>query len=146
MAGGRPTKFKPEFIQQARVACAELEATDQELANLFGVDRDTIDAWKNTYPEFSDTIKRAKDTADRKVELSLHKRALGYEKKVQRMTKWGDLVETKEEIPPDPVSCIFWLKNRRSQQWRDKQEHELTGKDGAPLAAVINFGTKPEEK
>jgi len=29
--------------------------------------------------------------------------------------------------PPDPVSIIFWLKNRKPEQWRDKQEAEHKG-------------------
>jgi hypothetical protein len=34
---------------------------------------------------------------------------------------------------PDPVACIFWLKNRRPDLWRDKVDHSLTGKDGGPI-------------
>jgi hypothetical protein len=26
--------------------------------------------------------------------------------------------------PPDTQACIFWLRNRRSQNWREKVEHE----------------------
>jgi hypothetical protein len=37
--------------------------------------------------------------------------------------------------PPDTTACIFWLKNRQREQWRDVQRHEVTGKDGAPLDA-----------
>jgi hypothetical protein len=27
-------------------------------------------------------------------------------------------------VPPDTTGCIFWLKNRRQQQWRNVQKHE----------------------
>ena len=40
---------------------------------------------------------------------------------------------TEKEIPPDTTALIFWLKNRRPQEWRDKHEQEITGKDGTPL-------------
>jgi hypothetical protein len=29
-----------------------------------------------------------------------------------------------EHIPPDVTACIFWLKNRDPQHWRDSQQHE----------------------
>jgi hypothetical protein len=39
----------------------------------------------------------------------------------------------REQLPPDPSSAIFWLKNRRPEEWRDKVVSELTGKDGGPI-------------
>lgn len=63
----------------------------------------------------------------------------------------GVPVACLEEVPPDTTACIFWLKNRQSKDWRDKQEHELSGKDGAPITPIINIsvgalgGSKPEE-
>jgi hypothetical protein len=29
------------------------------------------------------------------------------------------------------------LRNRQPAKWRDKQDHEVTGKDGGPLQTVI---------
>ena len=29
-----------------------------------------------------------------------------------------------EHIPPDVTACIFWLKNRDPQHWRDSQQLE----------------------
>lgn len=42
-------------------------------------------------------------------------------------------VDEELYIPPDTTAQIFWLKNRKPQQWRDKQETEVTGKDGGPI-------------
>lgn len=33
-----------------------------------------------------------------------------------------ETVETEEDIIPDVGACCFWLKNRRPDIWRDKQE------------------------
>lgn len=33
-------------------------------------------------------------------------------------------------MPPDTTSCIFWLKNRQKDKWRDKTEQEVTVNDG----------------
>ncbi|EFB1429709.1 terminase, partial [Escherichia coli] len=35
--------------------------------------------------------------------------------------------------PPDTTAAIFWLKNRQKDKWRDKVDHELTGKDGGAI-------------
>jgi hypothetical protein len=38
-------------------------------------------------------------------------------------------------IAPDTTACIFWLKNRKPKEWRDKSELEVPGL--ASLADVI---------
>jgi hypothetical protein len=49
--------------------------------------------------------------------------------------------ETKEHVPPDTTAGIFWLKNRRPEAWRERQQHEHTGKDGEPIQ--INHDSRP---
>lgn len=139
---GRPTKYKPEFATQAAKLCA-LGATDAQLADFFDVDETTINEWKKVHPKFSQSVKEAKAESDQLVEQALFKRATGYTRIVERLGKNGAEACT-EEIPPDPTSMIFWLKNRQPKKWRDKQEHEHTGKDGTPLTPVINLGKKPQ--
>lgn len=42
----------------------------------------------------------------------------------------GELIVTKEvvkEVVPDTTAQIFWLKNRKPAQWRDKQDIEHSG-------------------
>lgn len=60
----------------------------------------------------------------------------------------GDVEEVRTDLVEDnmfiratkgnanPAESIFWLKNRRSQRWKDKQEKELYGKDGSPLLPI----------
>lgn len=129
MAGGRPTKYKPEYAKIARQMC-ELGATDPQLAAAFEVNTCTIALWKVTYPEFSDAIKISKDCADNLVEQSLYKRALGYEtEEIDIRVIEGQIVQTpiKKVYPPDPTAMIFWLKNRQKEKWRDKQEVQHSG-------------------
>jgi hypothetical protein len=45
-------------------------------------------------------------------------------------------VETMRHYPPDTTACIFWLKNRRPDLWRDKVHNEHTTPNGKPLIAV----------
>jgi transposase len=51
--GGRPNKFKPEYIEQARKLC-QLGHAVPELAEFFEVHLQTINNWKAKYPEFLD--------------------------------------------------------------------------------------------
>lgn len=139
---GRPSKYKPEFCEQAAKLC-KLGATDRELADFFGVKEWTINRWKAEYPEFSQSLKLAKEESDNRVEQSLYHRALGYSHDAVKilMTKDGDVYreEYVEHYPPDTTACIFWLKNRRPDQWRDKIDVDtgLTRDRAAQLLGVV---------
>jgi hypothetical protein len=149
--GGRPTKYEgEETCRMARVACEQFGSTDEELAKLFDVDASTITEWKRVHPEFSTSVKEGKQHYDTdRIERSLRERALGYSHEAVKIfcTKEGEIVEAPyiERYPPDPTSMIFWLKNRRPKEWRDKQELEHSGKDGQPLTPVINVTVKPKD-
>lgn len=122
--GGRPSLLDTIPRQIIKKLC-ELGATDKDLAEAFEVTPRTIENWKVQDPEFFQTLKDWKLVADSKVERSLYNRANGFTRTVQRLDKNGDARDLKEEMPPDPTSMIFWLKNRQPEKWRDKQEHEI---------------------
>lgn len=129
MPAGRPTDYKPEFAQEALEQCVQ-GATDQELADYFGVSIRSLYRWKNTQPEFRQALKAAKEQADDRVERSLFERATGYERdEVDIRVVNGEIVQTpiRKFYPPDTTAAIFWLKNRAPAQWRDKQEIEHSG-------------------
>jgi hypothetical protein len=126
---GRPSKYKPEFAEQAAKLC-KLGATDAQLADFFEVSVSTVNLWKCEHPEFSESIKVPKQEADERVEQSLYRRALGYEHdEVDIRVVGGELRLTpiRKYYPPDSTAMIFWLKNRRPTEWRDKQEIEHKG-------------------
>lgn len=135
MAGGRPSKYKPEYAQQAKKLC-EFGATDAQLADFFEVAVSTINLWKINYPEFSESLSVPKEMADARVEQSLYRRAMGYEHdEVDIRVIEGSVVQTpiRKYYPPDSTAMIFWLKNRKPADWRETKAVELTGKDGGPL-------------
>lgn len=99
---GRPTKYDPLFSDQARSLCL-LGATDDELANFFGVDVRTINRWKKEYAEFCQALKTGKLIADSQIAQSLYNKALS-----------GDV-----------TACIFWLKNRQREKWRDGKSLDI---------------------
>lgn len=146
MERGRPTKYKEEYNEQAYKLCL-LGATDKDLADFFDVNEDTINEWKKVHENFSESIKKGKETADANVAASLYHRALGYShpdveiKVVSNGNGMGSSIEKVDIIkhyPPDPTSAIFWLKNRQSKKWRDKQNIDLTT-DGEKLETVTIF-------
>lgn len=99
---GRPSAFRPEFVEQAERLCL-VGATDDELARVFNVSNTTINNWKRAYPRFLAALKKGRDEADGAVARALYLKALG-----------GDV-----------TACIFWLKNRRPQSWRDRKAVDL---------------------
>ena len=131
MAGGRPTKFKVEYVEQARKLAA-LGATDREAAEFFGVSESTLYLWKHTETEFSEALKIGKAAADQRVEQSLYRKAVVYTQDDTHFSAYeGVVTETPyvKHHAPDTTACIFWLKNRKPTDWRDKQETELTVSD-----------------
>jgi len=126
---GRPTKYKPEYSEQTYKLCL-LGATDIELADFFDVAESTIHLWKIEHPDFSESIKRGKVQADATVAESLYKRANGYEHpEVDIKMYEGQIIMTDitKHYPPDTAACFIWLKNRRTADWRDKQEIQHSG-------------------
>jgi len=114
-------------------------ATNAELADEFGVSIRTIDEWKAKYPEFLRAIKASKPVADQRVERSLYERAVGYTVDTEKVFcgKDGQVtrVAVREYYPPDTTAMIFWLKNRKQKEWRDKIEH--TGAGDGPIELIV---------
>lgn len=134
---GRPSAYRPEYDDQAFRLCL-LGATDKQLADAFGVSEQTINAWKHAHPSFLESLTRGKDEADQAVASSLYQRALGYSHKAVKIFNHQGaplIVDYTEHFPPDVTAGIFWLKNRRPDHWRDRQEH--TGAGGGPI--VFHF-------
>jgi len=114
---GQPTKYKAEYVELV-FWMAQAGLTDKQIAHEMGVTERTLDNWKKTHPEFFQSLKRGKSTPDAAVEAALLRRAKGF------AYQEG---ERSRVALPDTTACIFWLKNRQPDRWRDKQELEHTG-------------------
>ncbi len=99
--------------------------TDEQIAHNMGIATSTLYEWKKQYAEISEALKKGKAVVDRMVENALLKRALGYEyEEVREKFEMGVCTErtvTKKEVIPDTTAQIFWLKNRKPDEWRDKR-------------------------
>ncbi len=106
-------------------ALASVGLTDKQIADKMKVTESTINKWKLDHIEFSEALKRGKKDPDEQVEKSLCRRANGFkytEVKVEGLGDQKRITKTKKLVAPDTVAAIFWLKNRRPDRWRDKQE------------------------
>lgn len=130
-AGGRPTKYKPEYCKAIveffakggpvvfKPMIEDKQVIDHPLGNLpvllqhfadhIGVCLDTLDEWKKIYPMFSEAYKKALKIQESQM-LS------------------GGLAGVY-----NPAVCIFALKN--CHNWKDK--HEIGGDVANPLRVVI---------
>lgn len=108
--------------------------TDEDIAHNIGISRSTLKEWKKKIPAISATLNTNKAIADIRVENALFKKAIGCTVKEKVISKIknpdGTVTETERtverELPPDTTAGIFWLKNRKPKDWRDKQEVELS--------------------
>ena len=146
--GGRPSKFRPEMLEQVRILC-ERGFTDQEIADLFGVTDRTLYRWKLEHPEFVQAMKIGKDVPDDRVERSLYALAIGYEHDdVDIRTAGVRIVKTKirKHYPPHAVAAIFWLKNRRREQWRDRVDSQDGSDSPTPEKITVEVvdASRPE--
>jgi hypothetical protein len=117
--GGRPTSYKPEYNALATNYCL-LGAKDKQIADFIGVTESTFYLWKTQIPRFSEALKSGRENADAKVARALYKKALD----------------------GDTASCIFWLKNRRPEDWRDQRDLRHSGM--ITLAALISGDEESE--
>ena len=124
---GRPTKYNNIDLEKVTKLC-RLGVTDKELSEFLDISEATLNNWKKEYPEFLESIKKGKIISDSEVVNSLYKRATGYTVQEDKIINDGGkprIVKVNKEIAPDSTACFFWLKNRRKENWRDKQDIAL---------------------
>lgn len=110
---------------------------DEQIAANMGISRSTLGEWKNKYSVISDTLRVCKEVVDFQVENALLKRALGGIIEEEKLTKEGEIVKLKREIPGDVTAQIFWLKNRKPVEWKDKREEEERHEEGVTIVNDI---------
>jgi hypothetical protein len=123
---GRPTLYRPEYVEQAHDYCL-LGATNDELAGYFGVAPRSVDCWLQAHPEFARAVRNGRDVADAQIARRLQQRAMGYDyvtKKIVVCRGESVKVDHTVHIPPDVQAGIFWLRNRRRKQWRERAKPE----------------------
>ena len=115
--------------------------TDEQISGNMGINVRTLYNWKRKSIRIFQSLKVNKELADIEVENALRKKALGFReteqtvsmrktveyengKRVREVTE-PVVMESERYYPPDTTAQIFWLKNRKPEQWRDKQEQKV---------------------
>jgi transcriptional regulator with XRE-family HTH domain len=119
--------------------------TEEEICKRLGVSVASFANYKNEFIELLEALKINRQIADYRVEDALYMRALGYEYDEETFEEFeldkpylngaGEWVKSelrltkkvRKKQAPDTTAQIFWLKNRKPDVWRDKQDITLTG-------------------
>lgn len=129
---------------------------DKQIAHNMGIGASTLREWKGTFPEVAEALRKGKEVVDREVENALFKSAIGYTQTIRKPVKVRDVeydpetgrkireverwvaVEEEIHVPPQVTAQIFWLKNRKPDQWREKNDLTLTPSNGV-LESLIEL-------
>ena len=120
--------------------------TDKEIANLMNIGHTTFYRWREEHEVFRDTLTRGRALACDKVESELFERTQGKIVKLTEDTKVRRIeydpmsghklrefeeiepVEREIYVPADVRAQIYFLNNRRPEDWGDKRTVELGDK------------------
>lgn len=129
---------------------------DKQIAHNMGIGASTLREWKGTFPAVAEALRKGKEVVDREVENALFKSAIGYTQTIRKPVKVRDVeydpetgrkireverwvaVEEEIHVQPQVTAQIFWLKNRKPDQWREKNDLTLTPSNGV-LESLIEL-------
>lgn len=115
--------------------------TDEQIASNMGITTSTLYEWKKRFSVITEALKSGKEIVDIQVENALLKRALGYtytETKTEKSKKDGEKITvTVKQVIPDVTAQIYWLKNRRTDKWRDRREVDFEQTGGVMIVNDI---------
>lgn len=107
-------------------ALARQGLTLKQITESLGITQATLNAWRKKYPELGRVLRQNCLIADAMVEGSLYQRAIGFEYDEEVYTELTDgEVKVKRHhkyMPSDITACIYWLKNRQPERWRERKE------------------------
>lgn len=125
---GRKSTFNGK-VQSTILRLIEDGKTEEQIAEIVGVSKSTINNWKGKHPEFLYALRESRQVADELVEAALFNRAVGYshpEEKVFLSKDFGIVThDTVKHYPPDTTAAMFWLRNRQPKEWREKTEPDV---------------------
>lgn len=91
--------------------------TNEDIAFNIGITAKTLYEWMIKYSEISEALKEGKDVIDRRIENALAKKA-----------EAGDV-----------TAMIFWLKNRKPKEWRDRFQQDIYTPEPLKVETLSNI-------
>ena len=146
------SKYSPEIVTRICELIEKDSYTDKEICEQVDISQETFITWRREKPEFSESLKKADQvflkTIASAARKSLVKKIEGYTVQEKRTVYASQVIEGKEKpkikeqtitdkhYQPDTVAIIFALCNQDSDNFKNKQSTELTGKDGKDLIPI----------
>ena len=113
---GRPPLYAPTMCA-AVLELGRAGKSRPQIARALGVGYSTMMRWTEKHPEFGEALSDAYYLA---------------------MAFWEDAGATGMSLGVrfNATAFIFLMKNRFPREYRDRQEHQVSGKDGGPIEQV----------
>lgn len=127
---------------------------DKQIAANIGYNETYFSELKGKIPKLSEALKKGRAPLDIIVESTLYRRAIGMKIKTQQAFKVKtvsytdegkrcevesiEIVNLEQELPPDPTSMIFWLKNRKPEHWNKQPEKVDVTSNGESVLLVFS--------
>lgn len=144
---GRPSIYHPDDHPALARKLTGEGKNKQEISEVLGIARSTLDDWRAQYPAFSVAFVLGAEDANDRVERSTFERATGYTHPEEKLLVVNGEVERHHvtaHYPPDVAAIKFWLTNRRKDRWSDKQKIEHGGT--LTLEQLLSQASAPEPK
>jgi len=149
---GRKSHYTEDIPAKVKQWCEE-GLIEKQIAAKIGISEASFAVWKNTYPDLLEALKIGKKKIDDGVENSLLKRAMGYDyEEVTTIAKnrgqevFTEIHKTKKQVIPDVTAQIFWLKNRRKEEWRDSRNIDVASTGDLTIMSSIDFSKLTAEE
>ena len=151
MAGSITRHERYEVLIEPRLEeifeLASQGANKTQMCRHLGLLVDDFTQFCKEYDALDAVVQEGRAVADGFVENAVFKRATGYTAPAEEsVTENPDgsvtIKKTTKHLAPDVAAATFWLKNRKPDEWSDKQELEL--KTPKSLAALVKMTVTAE--
>ena len=142
MTSGPPSKLN-DAVRNAIINLTREHKTVDEICKILGISTNTFYMWKNKNPDLNKGIIASRAVADDLVEISLLQNALGVSvKETKVFCVDGEIIEhtVDKHFAPSVSAQIFWLKNRRPEEWRERVEI-VTDPDDHVIIPIKDVGS-----
>jgi hypothetical protein len=152
-------KYNKKIVKRICDLLSKDSYTIPEVCSLSDISETTYHEWKATKPEFAEAVARARDKFDeilvKEAKESLRKKVAGYEVEEVKTVYVNSLTgkptikeqtKVKKHFQPDTAAIQFVLTNKAPEEYKNRQNTELTGKGGKDLLPPARVLSKKEMK